>query len=246
MQDIREHLRQLDATEERVGRIISKHRQTSPKKESRPVYESMREIRNQQKRFTNEHFKIDDFKNKVKCDYALFEQLLKPMYGNQGATDLINDSIENLYSIAQAIYENTNSTPKSLVKVDATDSEDDIERKTKKVVNTFLETYLYNVPNQRLKERYGDKIIQTLMENVTSDSISEDNIEEAISVCYKYLILEEMLNTIVFPERMYERAKYVLAESDDLSAADVKNYNNLFTLFDKNISRAANTIALFV
>jgi len=193
-----------------------------------------------------EEFDADNFKTRIKLDSYILEQLLHRIETNDDAKKIINSQLGKIYNLNRSIFETVNLKIDPMLKLPLKASEHDLNNKAKELINVHFENMYYkHTPNQR-KELYFDRIKDILVENMTQNSFNENNIEDNIEQVYKFIIIENLLNKIMFPGNSMHKIQHIIKNKDYVDYFDYDSVNEMIHESKSEIKKLANMISLFI
>lgn len=182
-----------------------------------------------------EPFTEEAFTEKAEIDASYFSVLLKNVPDDD--KDIVVETIDNIYEIARAIYEDLGIKPKAFCESEfeglvARESKED---KAKKIIVEYINKSFYDLSPAERDRRYKDKVLQISESYVIEHSVEP---EKAVELAQKKIILESLIRKIVFPGSVKARIDEVIQESTD-DMFDNSNLIKLYEAFEEKVSKLA-------
>lgn len=202
----------------------------------KPLHEQVRDAKNKidTGRLFFEEYDVCEFKNKMKIDLMLFEQLLQKLDSEQ--TLQVEPIISKLYNKVREIYEFTNINPEifgRLTTAILSESAESAKSILSKHIYTFLDNKFYNLPVSRRDQKYKDKIGPISSQLMTEGVECKEAVEFALKTC----ISQELIESICFPFSIKSRLDYLL---ENEGYAEIFDQDKLKGLYESYLSTVRN------
>lgn len=210
------------------------------------LYESNADARIQKKRKSvvdMEVFNEEDFNRKLELDSCFWRVLLENISNDKDKSKLV-DEIDNMYDKVKRIYEYVNMKPRVYNEIvfEGLGSDELRIPKAKEVIMEYIDLNFYSLSQSERDRRYGGKVKQLAESLVLEYSIDFDR---SIEISYKKIILESLINKILFPGFAYSRLQEVINEKSDEffdNSEVIDIYEDLVSM----ISDISTAIAVYV
>ncbi|MEM4385278.1 MAG: hypothetical protein QXD03_01885 [Candidatus Anstonellales archaeon] len=190
-----------------------------------------------------EVFNEEDFDRKLELDSCFWKVLLENISNDKDRSKLV-DEIDNMYDKVKRIYEYVNMKPRVYNEIvfEGLGSDELRIPKAKEVIMEYIDLNFYSLSQSERDRRYGGKVKQLAESLVLEYSIDFDR---SIEISYKKIILESLINKILFPGFAYSRLQEVINEKSDEffdNSEIIDIYENLVSM----ISDISTAIAVYV
>lgn len=183
------------------------------------------------------------FENKLRVDSLFYEHILSKLpdsvYG-------LEEAIASYYRTVRNLYEMINIKPASYRALSSNilmESISDQGKKFEQVVMEHLNNYYYKLPLEKRKTKYleaAKPFAKDLMEN------SGAELDEAIALSVKAVILESLVSNIAIPRSIQSRIKYLCEDADYGKVFDQDKLKYLWESFKDKSKNLAKIVAISI
>lgn len=185
------------------------------------------------------------FNDKLTYDIGFYNVLLSNMKDNSKEKDEVASSIEELLNIVHEIYQEINVKPQTygISHFNGLTTMESIEKEARRLIVEYIDKNYYSLPMQERDKKYKDKTLQLANELVSEYHI---DIDEAVELSQKKIILEQFLRKVAFPLIPQGRIDELINESQNDEFFDNTRLIHLYEQFNNKLDRITTILASVV
>ncbi|MEM4385634.1 MAG: hypothetical protein QXD03_03710 [Candidatus Anstonellales archaeon] len=190
-----------------------------------------------------EVFNEDDFNKKLELDSCFWRVLIENIDKDEDKSSLVNE-IDDIYDKVKRIYEYMNIKPRVYNEIvfEGLGSDELRIPKAKEIIMEYIDLNFYSLSQSERDRRYGGKVKQFAESLVLEYSI---DVDRSIEISYKKIIIESLINKILFPGFAYSRLNEIVNEKSD-EFFDNSEIVSLYEDIVSKISDISTAIAVYV
>lgn len=189
-----------------------------------------------------EEYDVIAFEGKLKVDLMFYESLLKKL--DDKYSRVVQEILSSLYKDVREIYEQMNIAPELYGKgIDYDILEEGLNIRNQKindVVYEYLEKNFYHLSPEDRKEKYYERHLSIAKELLTEQ---KENVEDAIQISVKTVVMENMLRQVAFPLAPWSRLNYLCESYDYGQVFDQHRLVELTESFNKKLRAISKIVS---
>ncbi len=188
-----------------------------------------------------EHYDDESFNNKLNHDIAYYNVLLNNLEPgvdkNKTATE-----VEELFEIVNEIYKEIDAKAQTYggKHFNNITSEESFEKEAYRIITEHIDKNYYSLNIDEKDKKYKDETILLANRLIEEENL---NIDEAVSLSQKKIILEGLLNKIAFPLIIKGRIDEMLTESQNDEFFDNSRLISLYEMYSNKIEKLSFILA---
>jgi len=198
-----------------------------------------------------EEYNHDAAINKMKADILFLDKIMENIEHQLEESENVEVVQEGLSKLIQkieeqvnAIYEFVNIAPASY-KIKAEELNEssimELENKVDEIIQEYLSNKFYGLTSQQREKLYLESASERAVEMKKKHNLT---LEEASQAAIRALILEELIRTIHFPNRVWNRINGLLESNEYSEAFDSQHLQEQVNEYLHQVRRLAEIIAL--
>lgn len=191
-----------------------------------------------------ESYDHDSFSNKINHDIYYYKVLLNKLEDGRDKDKIINEIYE-LYDIINEIYKEIDTKPQvyGMKQFEGLTSSESLEKEAHRIISEHIDKNYYSMSIQERDKKYKDETINLANLLVEEEQI---DIDTAVQLAQKKIILENLLNKVAFPLIVKGRLDEMLTESKEDQFFDNSRLFELYEDYTKRLDRLSLLLAAIV